>query len=414
MTSAREGSSATLRARVAQELDRLGPRLSALAADLHRQPELGGAELHTVARLAGELEEEGFNVEAGVAGLATAFRASKGSSGPGVAFLAEYDAVPGLGHACGHNLLCAASYGAAVALSRLEPPAPGRILVIGAPAEETIGGKVVLAARGAYEGVDVALLAHPGPENRTLVRSLASWSMDVIFEGRPAHAVAAPEQGVNALEALIHLFVARDELLRELRGEAFLPGVILEGGQRPNLVPARARARFSLRAKTAALLVDVVLPGFRGLAEGVARETGTQATIRPVDNLYDELVGNPVLAESYSRAAQDVGLTPDAGPDPIVGSLDVGALSQQIPVLHPLFRIAETSLATHTAAFDRAAASPAGVSAARKAALALAWTGLDVLMTPGLLERARAARAVRTDGGPRGLSAPLVTSQQEG
>ncbi len=413
--AAPDAARAASRGRTVGELNRLGPRLDGLATDLHRQPELGGAELHTVARLAGELEEEGFEVEAGIAGLPTAFRAVKGAGrGPGVAFLAEYDAVPGLGHACGHNLLCAAACGAAVALSRLGPAAPGRVFVIGAPAEETIGGKVVLAARGGYDGIDAALLAHPGAGNHAVVRSLSSWSMEVVFEGRPAHAVAAPEQGVNALEAMIRLFVARDELLRQLNGEAFVPGVILEGGQRPNLVPARARARFSLRAKSAGVLVDVVLRRFREVAEDVARSTGTTLEIRPVDNLYDELVSNPVLAEVFIAASRDAGLAMDGGPGPLVGSLDVGALSQRIPVLHPMFRVAEEPIATHTAAFTRAAASPAALAAARQAALALAWTGLDLLITPELLDRARRAHAEALAGRPRALPAPLITRQQEG
>jgi amidohydrolase len=404
---------ADLRRRVESELDRLGPAFEALCLDLHRQPELGCREVNTVTRLAGELEEEDFQVATGIAGLATAFRAERGQDGPSIAFLAEYDAIPGLGHACGHNLLCAASYGAAVALARTVEGRAGRVLLIGAPAEETIGGKVVLAARGAYEGLDAALLAHPAREDRALVRSLASWSVDVVFEGRPAHAVAAPEEGINALDAAVQLFIARDALLKALDHEVRIPGVLLEGGVRPNLVPERARARFSLRAATSEYLVETVIARFRDVVEGVARATGTRATIEPIDNLYDELVGNPVLAELYSGHALRAGMKPAAGPGRPFGSLDIGTLSHRIPVLHPLFRISTDVITTHTRAFAAAASTAEAVRAARRAALALAWTGLDLLTDPALLARAWSTFEAASQTAPVRPDVPLVADQPE-
>ncbi len=402
-----------LRRRVETELDRLGPAFEALCLDLHRQPELGCREVNTVTRLAGELEEEGFAVETGIAGLATAFRAERGRGGASIAFLAEYDAIPGLGHAGGHNLLCAASYGAAVALARAVDGLPGRVLLIGAPAEETIGGKVVLAARGAYDGLDAALLAHPAREDRALVRSLASWSVDVVFEGRPAHAVAAPEQGINALDAAVQLFIARDALLKALDPEVRIPGVLLEGGLRPNLVPERARARFSLRAATSEYLVETVIARFRDVVEGVARATGTRATIEPIDNLYDELVSNPVLADLYTAYARRAGMEPNSRLGRPFGSLDIGTLSHRIPVLHPLFRISGDDITTHTRAFASAAATPEAVRAARRAALALAWTGLDLLTDPATLERAWRVFEEASLTAPARPDVPLVTDQPE-
>lgn len=403
-----------LRENVARELERLGPRLAALSQDLLRQPELGCREVNTVTRLAGELEEEGFAVETGVAGLATAFRAERGAGGPSIAFLAEYDAIPGLGHAGGHNLLVAASFGAAVALARALEGHPGRVLVIGAPAEETIGGKIVLVARGAYDGLDAALLAHPWNEDRADVQSLASWSVEVTFEGRAAHAVAAPEQGINALDAIVQLFVARDALLKALHPQVRIPGVVLEGGVRPNLVPERARARFSLRAPTGQYLLEVVLARFREVVEGVARATGTRATVTPVDNLYDALVSNSVLAELYTGHARRAGLDPRRGPGRPVGSLDIGTLSQRIPVLHPFFRIAPDEVTTHTREFAAHAASPEALEAAQRAALALALTALDLVVEPEALARARAAHEDWMAAAPVRPDVPLVTDQPEG
>ncbi len=402
---------ATLHEEVALEVARHAPRLATLARDLHLSPELGCREYHAVTLLSGTLEEEGFHVETGISGLPTAFRAERRSGdGPAVAFLVEYDAVPSLGHACGHNLVGAAACGAAIGLSSALASVPGRVLVFGAPGEETIGGKVVLAARGAFDGIDVALLAHPASEDRAIVTSLASWSVEVTFLGRSAHAVASPEEGVNALDAMIQLFIARDALLKSLHHDVRMPGVILEGGVRANVIPDRARARFSLRAHDSRYLVETVAERFRSVVEGVARATGTTATIVPIDNLYDEMLSNPVLASIYEEQARRAGLAPLPGPGGPIGSLDMGTLSHLVPSLHPTFRITEHPLATHTPDFTRAAADARAVDAALRAAAALAGTGLDLLMNPALLARAREAHRAGNGSWIR-VDAPLITEQ---
>jgi amidohydrolase len=407
------------RQRVRQELEGLEARTRRLGQDLHRTPELGCREYHTVIRIAGELEEEGFDVTTGLAGLSTAFRAERaGTPGPCIAFLAEYDAVPNLGHTCGHNLVVAAAYGAAVSLVRaLGDQLPGRVAVIGAPAEETIGGKVVLSARGGFDDVDVALLAHPGARDQVAVQSLASWSVEVVFHGRSAHAVAAPEKGLNALDALIQLFVARDALLKGLLPEVRVPGVILEGGVRPNVVPDRARARFSLRAANADYLVETVYPRFRDAAEGVARATGTTVSVTPVDNLYDEMLNNPVLVQTFAEQARAAGWNlaeEGAEPRPF-GSLDMGTVSRRVPSLHPLFAIGDgdREMATHTEQFTRAANAELGYAGARRAALALAWTGLALLAEPERLEAVRRAHEPLAARAPRPADVPIITGPAE-
>ncbi|MFN7965180.1 MAG: amidohydrolase [Acidobacteriota bacterium] len=393
---------------------RLAPRLALLARDLHRDPELGTQELHAVSRIAGELEEEGLQVEVGVAGLPTSLRAMRAAGeGPSVAFFAEYDAIPSLGHAAGHNLLTAASVGASIALSRALGPVSGRVLLFGAPAEETIGGKVVMAMRGAFDGIDAALLAHPGHEDRAIVSTLASWSVEVLFEGRAAHAVADPTRGIDALDALIRLFSARNLLLSTLRPGTRMPGVILEGGVRPNLIPARARARFSLRAESAHYLVETVAVRFREIVAAVARETATHAQVTPIDNLYDEMSSNAELAMIYSSCARDQGMNPQAGPGDIIGSLDMGTVSHLVPALHPMFRIGDGSIASHTAEFTQLCASQGGFDVAMRAATALALTGLAVLTDRSALERMRRAHRDAVRDFSR-AEVPLVTEQVEG
>ncbi len=409
------GQIASLRRRVLEEFDRRAPQLQRLGRDIHLDPELGCREFHTVTRLSGELEEEGLSVETGIAGMATAFRAEARSDkdGPTIAFLTEYDAVPGLGHGCGHNLIVLAAHGAALALRSVLAETGGCVVVIGAPAEETIGGKVVLAVRGAFDGVDAALLTHPGAESRASVPSLASWSVEVIYEGQSAHALAARERGVNALDAMIRLFIRRDLLLAEMDSLVRMPGVILEGGVRPNLVPDRARARFSLRAGETGQLVEQVLPRFTDLVNRVASEAGARAQIRTIDNLYDEMISNPSIASIWSRHARDAGLLLASGPGRPVASLDMGTLSYQVPSLHPTFAIADEPIATHTSAFVEASNAPRAYRAALQASRALALTGLDLLVDRGLLAEAKKAHEVQIAGRPPRVDAKVIDRSQE-
>lgn len=407
----RHGVDPDLERRVSSALEESAERVRRIAADLHRTPEVGGAELHSVTRLVGELEEESFEVETGLAGLPTSFRARFGDASPRtrIALLAEYDAIPGLGHACGHNLLCAASYGAAIALSRVTRELGAEIAVVGAPAEETFGGKVVLARQGVFEDTDVALLAHPGDADHAIVQSNASWSFEVCFEGRSAHAVASPESGVNALDAMVQLFIGRDVLLKALGTGVSMPGVILEGGVRPNVIPDRARAHFSLRASSSEMLVSKVVARFRDLVEGVARATGVGVRMESIDNLYDELVPNPVLAEIWVRRARESGSPCELKGTRPIGSLDVGTLSWHVPTLHPFFSIVESSTPTHTRAFTRAAIEQPALDATVRAARTLALTALEVIASPRTLERVRAAHEPPAAEERASVEAPLVT-----
>ena len=228
-------------ARIGQEVSAAASRLWDVAPALHRDPELAFAEHRAAALLTGELEEHGFAVERGVAGLPTAFTATAGDgNGPRVALLLEYDALPELGHACGHNLIAAAGLGAALALRRALPRTDGTVLVVGTPAEEGGGGKVIEAEAGVFDGVDAALMFHPGVHSWSWAPLTAQVQERVVFHGRAAHPTGSPTEGVDALAALIQLFNTLAVVGRRLPPGSHIQGIITDGGRATDIVPERA------------------------------------------------------------------------------------------------------------------------------------------------------------------------------
>ncbi|HET6373925.1 MAG TPA: amidohydrolase, partial [Candidatus Polarisedimenticolia bacterium] len=366
--------------------DDLRTPLQALSRDLFDHPELSLQEVRSTRRLQETLKEAGFEVTPGVAGLPTSFVAVKKGRRPGarIAFLAEYDALPGIGHACGHNLIAAAGVGAGLALGSIAQNLDGEILVIGTPAEETVGGKCIMVREGIFQGVDAALMVHPGSEWRVETDSLACISLEVIYTGREAHAVAWPERGLNALDALIQLFIAV-EMLRKRHGrDVRIPGVILEGGLRPNIVPARAVGHFTLRAPDSATR-DAVRREFERTVEGIASGTGCGSAVRATDEPYDELHSNRAMAAVFRSYLLEMGITPLDGPRPNKGSLDMGNVSKAVPALHPFVAICGQEIASHSKLFAQASVSPMGEEALMVSVRALALTGLDLLTRPDLL-----------------------------
>ncbi len=326
----------------------------------------------------------------GAGGLKTAFVARKRgrAGGPRVALLAEYDALPGIGHACGHNLIGAAAAGAGAAIGRVMGRLRGEIRVIGTPAEETIGGKAVMADRGVFRGVDAALMFHPSTEDRVYTTSLACHSLEVIFHGRAAHAVAAPERGINALDALIRLFLDLQRLKHRLPREVRMPGVIVEGGRRANIVPDRAVGRFTLRARDLATL-DRVERRFRACVREAARAIGAREEIRSLDHPYAEMVTNRALADLFKKELALLGRRTVDTPRTRMGSLDMGNVSQRVPSIHPYVAIAPASAPLHSRGFARFAGGARGRAGLRVATRALALTALRIFSEDGILERAR-------------------------
>ena len=384
---------------------RLRPDIHALSRALFTRPELSLQETAAAARLVRFLRAEGFAVRRGTAGLGTAFVARKRGrpGGPRVALLAEYDALPEIGHACGHNLIGPAAAGAGAAIGRIIRDLRGEVLVIGTPAEETIGGKAVMVDRGAFRGIDAALMFHPASENRVYTTSLACHSLEVVFKGRAAHAVAAPERGINALDALLELFSGLERLKRRLPGNVRMPGVIVEGGRRANIVPDRAVGRFTLRAGNLEALRRVER-GFRARVRDAARITGARASVRSLDHPYAEMVTNRALADVFKKELARQGRRTVDTPRKSMGSLDMGNVSHTVPSIHPYIAIAPRRVPLHSRGFARAAGGAGGRAGLDVATRSLALTAFEIFVSDGLIDRARREFRAATGRRRRALS----------
>ena len=362
----------------------------ALARWLATHPELSLEEHEASARYQSQLRAWGFEVETGSAGLATAFVARWGSEAAPlrVALLAEMDALPEIGHACGHNLSGPASLLAAFAASRALAPPEVEILVVGTPAEELGLGKRRLVEAGVFADVHAAMMAHASDMRRAHRLFLGNRKLDLVFHGRAAHAAAFPERGVNALDAVIALFVGVGLLRQQLPRTARIHGIVTEGGTAPNVIPERAAARFWVRALDDATLEDAAAR-LLACAEGAARQTGTRLEVVRLEGESPPLRANLALAGLYRRQLERLGLPESAhAPDESIGSSDITHVSRVAPTIHPNFPIG-SELKLHTRAFAEASASPAGEAGMLEGARALALCVLELARDP----RTRAAVA---------------------
>ena len=371
---------------VLDEVDSLKDELVRVAATLHANPEVAFEESESAALLAGVLENKGFSVDRGVAGLPTAFVATMAGREPGptLAFLAEYDALPGLGHACGHNLIGTSALGAGLAMRSVLPELAGTIQVIGTPAEETGGGKAIMVDEGVFENVDAAMLMHPSDRNRNGGPSLSCYQVEIKFFGISAHAAVCPEKGVNALNALLLTFSGINALRQHVRSDVRIHGVITDGGQVPNIVPDYAAGRFYVRAADTPY-ASKVLEKVRACAEGAAQATGARMEFEPYGARYDARLPNPKLAElvekNMTRFGMEVEKPRRSGSG--MGSSDMGNVSQVIPALHPSFAIGpKGALPAHSVAFEKAAGSDAGYEGMINAAKIMALTAVELLVEP--------------------------------
>lgn len=351
--------------------------LKDLALRIHANPELGLAE-HQAARWQVELLERlGFDVTAPFGGLETAYRAVRGSGKPVVCFLAEYDALPGIGHGCGHNLVAPVAIGAGAALSDAlhTAGAEGTVVVLGTPAEEGHGGKVTLVEAGAFEDVDLALMAHPSKRTSGDLGRLAVVRREVSFAGRAAHAAAYPELGRNALDAVMLLFAGVNAWRQHLPDACRVHGIVTDGGDAPNIVPAHAACRFYLRAPDEKTLSEM-LSRFERIAEGAGLMTATEATVSAGgDSPYKAGRVNRVLGEAFLEIAEQLDMDPKRDPGRGRGSSDFGNVSAVVPGAHYYFRITDEPTPSHSEAFARAAASELALGMMLKTAQALARVG---------------------------------------
>ncbi|MFC1971967.1 M20 family metallopeptidase [Chloroflexota bacterium] len=378
-----------LKHEIKEAVDAQRPALIDISTRIHDHPETGFQETNAAAWLTEYLENNGFSVQRGICDLPTAFRASYGSGKPVIAFTAEYDALPELGHACGHNIIATSAIGAGVASRLAVDRFGGSVLVIGTPAEELYGGKVLMAERGAFSEVDIAMMVHPGVHDVATNQTLACQTLDVEFFGRAAHAAAYPENGINALEAMLQAFNAINALRQHIKDKARIHGIITDGGEAANIVPAHSAGNFIVRAEDDSYL-DKLKERVMDCFIGAATATGARLEYRWGDARYAPLLNNQILAQLFSQNMQSLGrnVVP-IDPAFAFGSTDMGNISQLVPAIHPTVAIAPTDVIIHSPQFAEAATSEAGNLGILDAAKALAMTALDLLANPEMVTQAR-------------------------
>ncbi|MBI4941925.1 MAG: amidohydrolase [Actinobacteria bacterium] len=373
---------AAVRAGVAQWR---GPVLE-LSRAVNADPELAYAEHRAAARCADLLESGGFAVERAAYGLDTAFAARAGAGDRHVVVCAEYDALPGVGHACGHNVIAASAVGAGLVLAPLAEAAGLRVTVLGTPAEEVGGGKVDLLRAGAFDGADAAVMMHPTPWDDYGPESLAIEEWDVTYRGRASHASAAPELGLNALDGVVAGYQAVAMLRQHLRPFQQVHGIISHGGDAPNVVPERTEAKYYLRARTVADLEDL-RHRVRACLEGSAISPGTGIEVKAVGNPYLPLQPHAGLVAAFTAACTALGrpFTPDPAGAAFGGSTDFGDVSQALPGLHADMTIHSWPAVNHTHEFAAHCVTEAADATVLDAAGALALTALAVARRPGVV-----------------------------
>lgn len=370
-------------------VERYADALVGLSRSIHAEPELAYREHRSAAKVADLAEREGFQVERGVAGLETAFTATYGSGDLVVGLCAEYDALPEVGHACGHNIIAAASTGAAIALRDVADDLGVTVKLVGTPAEESGGGKVQLLEHGVFDGVGLAMMVHPAPWEAVASPSLAIVDLEVEYSGRASHAAAAPELGVNAADALTIAQVAIGLARQHLEPKQMVHGIVTHGGAAPNIVPATAAGQFYLRAADHESLERLV-HRIQGCFTAGAVGTGCTHEVRAISAEYTELAPDPWLASAYREAVTELGRAPMSHEDELLrltGSTDMGNVTRALPGIHPSISIDCGDAVNHQPEFAAACATPTGDRAVLDGALALAWTAVAAATDPVQRER---------------------------
>ncbi|MCS3423703.1 MULTISPECIES: M20 family metallopeptidase [Rahnella] len=365
------------KAQIIAAVDLLAAQATELAMNIHANPELSFEEVNSAAALIAPLRAAGFEIEEELGGLPTAFRATydSGKPGPVIALLAEYDALVNLGHACGHNLIGTASVTAALALKQVSQFLTGRLEVIGTPAEEEGGGKIILSDKGIFDDADAVMMFHPRDKTMVVRGGLACVDAVFKFHGKAAHAASAPQNGISALDAVIHTFNGINALRQLFTDDVRVHGIITDGGSATNIVPAYSEAKFLMRADTVKGLAAVKQKVFDA-ARGAALMTGARLEIEE-GLTYAERNNNLTLAGFFQQNLEAIGV--EVVPPPLkggIGSSDIGNVSQITAAIHPYIRIGD--VLPHTPEFAVAAGSEAGLQGMLQAAKALAMTALDL------------------------------------
>jgi amidohydrolase len=377
----------TFQEKVIVEADRIFPELVRISRAIHDCPELGFEEKEASSLLTQFLETYGFHLESVAASLPTAFKARKGEpASPSVAFLAEYDALPNMGHACGHNLIAAASVGAGVVLSKVLEEGNGRVWVVGTPAEEMSGGKIRMIEQGVFDGIDAAMMFHPSVRNAAVKRTLSMAELKISFHGKSAHAAAMPEFGANALDAMVLMFTGINALRQQTTEDARIHGIISHGGDAPNVIPAYTEARIAVRALESTVMKSLV-DRVKGCIQGAARATGCRFEVEAAGPVYEGFLPNYTLAGIFQKKVEELGVRiDDTDETRHIGSSDIGNISRILPAIHPELTICSTDRLPHSPGFAEAARTESAEKVMGIAVKALALTGLEVLTHPEVRE----------------------------
>jgi amidohydrolase len=399
ITSPHEGAP-HLHARMASAIEDDRDALLELSHDIHAHPETGFAEHHAAAAVAGLLAADGIDATVGVWGLDTALHARVGNGGPTVAMIAEYDALPDIGHACGHNIICATAVGAFRALAQLGDELDGSVELIATPAEEGGGGKEIIARAGGFDGIDAALMIHPFGMDVADHPWLGVRQVRATYHGMAAHASMMPFMGRNALDAVVQAYSAIAQLRQHMLPTDRVHGIITEGGRAPNVVPERASAHFYIRSAEPETLVSLA-DRVQAILQAAAAATGTSLeTEWDACPPYLPVRTNRSLAARYAVNLTDRDrqvLPAGVAPRELAASTDMGNISVRLPSIHPLLSVAPVDVIIHTAEFAKWAASKRADDATIDGAIALARTGADYLADADL--RRSAARDFDADGG---------------
>jgi amidohydrolase len=385
------------KAEARRRLERSAGGLVRLSHEIHAHPELGFEEHQASGWIADVLAGAGLPVQAGIAGLDTALISSTGSGALTLGVCAEYDALPLIGHACGHNIIAAAAAGTAIALAGLADDFGLTVKVLGTPAEEGGGGKILMLESGAFDGVHGAMMVHPAPGDARQMRALARARLQVSYRGKAAHASMFPQEGRNAADALVVAQVALGLLRQHLRPGEQVHGITTGAGDAPGIIPERATAAYLARAPRAEHLDDLLRRVYACFEAG-ATATGTQLTIGESARRYTHFAPHAAMADSYVRNAKAIGrsFTRRNGASQFGGSTDMANISLAMPAIHPLIGIDSAPAVNHQAEFAQACVRPSADQAILQGALAMAWTMLDLAADPGMRTRLMAGPAATT------------------
>lgn len=383
-----------MRAALEAAVDTWAPRLLDLSHAIHARPELAYQEHFAHDAICDLLAEGGLTVQRGAYGLPTAFRAEAGSGQPTIAVLCEYDALPEIGHACGHNVIAAAGAGAAIAAAALAERCGGKVVALGCPAEEGGAGKVALIEAGAFDDIDAAMMIHAADADLTSIDAIAIHEADVVYSGRASHAAAAPEMGRNALDAAVLGYMNIAALRQHIASDERVHGIFTESGTAANVVPDRTRATWYVRSPTLAGL-EALKSRVVACIEAGAAAAGCEVEISWPRPAYADMRDNQALLACFAANAERLGrpLQPP-GASRVVGSTDMGNVSHVVPSIHPMLKAAPPGVAIHTKAFCEHSAAASGDATVIDGAKAMALTVGDLWMTPSLIEQARSEHSV--------------------